>query len=121
MTGYLIVTGLFFLVVGLRALLKPVEAVAIPYNLTAETTDGKNYLRAGAGGVTLACAAVMLTGAFVAPLQFAAAVVSVTVLGGLLFGRAVSLALDGSPGAVSWISACFELLGFVSGMLWLIA
>ncbi len=121
MTAYLAITGLFFLIVGVRALLKPIEAVATPYSMVVDNVDGKHYLRSGAGGVTVACAGVMLAGAFMPSLAFAAAVVSVTVLGGLLFGRAVSLAIDGAPGPAAWISAAFETLGFVSGMYWIFA
>jgi hypothetical protein len=119
MTGYLIVTGIIFLLVGLRALLKPIEAVAIPFELRGDGTDAKHYLRSGAGGVTIACGAVMVAGGFVPDLAFAALVVSVTVLGGLLFGRVVSLVLDGSPGVIAWVSAVFELIGLGFGLLWL--
>jgi hypothetical protein len=119
MTGYLIVMGILFLLVGLRALLKPIEAVATPYELLGESTDAKHYLRSGAGGVTLACGAVMLAGGFMPSLEFAALVLPVTVLGGLLFGRAYSLVVDGSPGFVAWVSAVLELIGFAFGLFWL--
>lgn len=119
MIGYLVVTGILFLIVGLRALLKPIEAVAIPFELRGESTDAKHYLRSGAGGVTIACGAVMVAGVFMPALELAALVVPVTVLGGLLFGRVVSLVLDGSPGVVAWISALFELMGFGFGLFWL--
>lgn len=119
MTGYLVVTGILFLIVGLRALIKPIEAVATPYELQGESTDAKHYLRSGAGGVTIACGAVMVAGGFVPGLAFAALVLPVTVLGGLLSGRLVSLVLDGSPGVVAWVSAMFELIGFGLGAYWL--
>lgn len=119
MIGYLIVTGIIFLLVGLRALLKPIEAVATPYELQGESTDAKHYLRSGAGGVTIACGAVMVAGGFMPALALAALVLPVTVLGGLLFGRFVSLVLDGSPGLVAWVSAVLELIGFGLGLYWL--
>lgn len=120
MTGYLIVTGIIFLLVGLRALLKPIEAVAIPFDLQAEGVDAKHYLRSGAGGVTIACGAVMVAaGGFLPSLELAALVVSVTVLGGLLFGRAVSVMLDGSPGFIAWFSAVLEFIGLGFGLFWL--
>lgn len=120
MNSYLIVTGGVFLVVGLRALLKPVEAVAVPFELNPQGVDAMNYLRSGTGGVTIACGALMIAAVFVPALEFTAVVLAVTVLGGLLFGRAYSLIADGSPGLVPWFSAGFEALGFVSGalMLW---
>ncbi|MGH8528871.1 MAG: DUF4345 family protein [Nevskiales bacterium] len=120
MTGYLIVTGILFLIVGLRALLKPIAAVATPYSLNAEGVDARNYLRSGAGGVTIACAAVLIAGGLMPALSFAATVLAVTVLGGLVFGRLVSLALDGNPGPVPWISGVLEALGFAFGAYWLI-
>lgn len=116
---YLLITGLIFLVVGLRALLKPVEAVAIPYSLTGNNVDAKNYLRSAAGGVAIAAAALMIVGAFVPTFTLSGALVSVTILGGLVFGRVVSVLLDGSPGVVPWVSGFFELLGLVSGLYWL--
>lgn len=105
MTAYLAVTGFVFLIVGLRALLQPVVAMAEPYSLAAETVDAKNYLRSGAGGVTLACAMVLL---------------AVAILGGLVLGRLFSLAVDGSPGPTSWVSGGVELPGLVSGLYWLL-
>jgi hypothetical protein len=119
MTGYLIVMGILFLLVGLRALLKPIEAVATPYELQGESADAKHYLRSGTGGVTIACGAVMVAGGFLPSLEFAALLLPVTVLGGLLFGRAYSLAVDGSPGIVAWVSAVLELVGFALGVFWL--
>jgi hypothetical protein len=119
MTGYLVVTGIIFLLVGLRALLKPIEAVATPYELQGESTDARHYLRSGAGGVTIACGAVMVAGGILPSLEFAALLLPVTVLGGLLFGRAYSLVVDGSPGFVAWVSAVLELVGFALGVFWL--
>jgi hypothetical protein len=119
MSGYLIVTGILFLIVGLRALLKPIEAVATPYELQGESIDARHYLRSGTGGVTIACGAVMVAGGFMPSLEFAALVLPITVLGGLLGGRLFSLVVDGSPGFVAWMSAVFELLGLVMGVYWL--
>jgi hypothetical protein len=118
-TGYLFVTGLLFVIVGLRALIKPIAAVATPFELSVGGTDGMNYLRSGTGGVTIACGAVMIAACFVISLEFAALVLAVTVLGGLLFGRIVSGLIDGSPGPIVWISGFFELLGLVFGAFWL--
>lgn len=117
---YLVITGALFLLVGLRALFKPVEAVAVPFALNPEGVDAMQYLRSGTGGVTIACGAVMLTGVFVTSLAFPALLLAVTVLGGLLFGRAVSLLMDGMPGPIPWISAALEALGFLSGLYWVL-
>lgn len=119
MTGYLIVTGILFLIVGLRALFNPIDAIATPYSLSADNVDAKNYLRSGAGGVTIACAVVLIAGGFIAALSLPAVVLSVAVLGGLVFGRLASMVLDGSPGLVAWISGLLELFGALMGAYWL--
>lgn len=116
---YLVITGLIFAIVGIRALLKPVEAVAIPYSLTGNNVDAKNYLRSGAGGVAIAAGILMLTGAFVPTLTLSGAMVAVVILGGLVAGRLFSLLVDGNPGIVPWISGMFELLGLLSGLYWI--
>jgi hypothetical protein len=64
MAVYLLVTGLLFLVFGLLALFRPVQTIAFPYSLHAESVDAKNYLRSGAGGVTVACAGVFIAASF---------------------------------------------------------
>ncbi|MDP9139396.1 MAG: DUF4345 domain-containing protein [Pseudomonadota bacterium] len=119
MNGYLLVTGVLFLLVGLRALLKPVEAVAMLYALEANTVDAKNYLRSGAGGVAISSGLTMIIAVFVPQLAFAALVVAIVILGGLVFGRLVSLLLDGNPSIVPWIAGIIELLGLASGTYWL--
>ncbi len=119
MLGYLFINGLIFLIVGLRALLKPTEAVAIPYSLEGHHVDAKNYLRSAAGGVTIACALVQLAAPFYQPLQLPALVLVVTVLGGLVAGRLFSMIVDGVPGLVPLISGSLELVGFVLGVYWL--
>lgn len=119
MNGYLIVNGLVFLIVGLRALCNPLGAVADPYSLEADNVDAKNYLRSGAGGVATACGVVLLLAALFQQLSFAALLMAVTVMGGLVFGRLVSLVVDGKPSATPWIAGALELTGFLIGAYWL--
>ena len=119
MGTYLLVTGIIFILVGVRALFQPIEAVAIPFELKADGPNAMSYLRSGTGGVSLARGAVMLWGFAVSAIAFAATLMAVTILGGLVFGRIVSGALDGNPGLVPWISGSLELLGFLSGLFWL--
>ena len=119
MTAYLLITGFIFLLFGLGALFKPIETIAFPYSLNSDNVDAKNYLRSGAGGVTVACAVVFIAAAFSATLVFSALLLAVVLMGGLLFGRMVSLALDGKPGIVPRIAAGGEALGFALGVYWL--
>jgi|MDTC01.3.fsa_nt_gb hypothetical protein len=119
MTAYLLITGAIFLIVGLRALFRPVETVAFPYALGADDVDAKNFLRSGAGGVTIASAGVFIAAAFVESLAFSALLLAVVFMGGLLFGRIVSRVLDGKPGIIPRIAAAGEALGFAFGLYWL--
>ena len=84
-----------------------------------QSVDAKNYLRSGAGGITIACAAVFIAAALIPPLVFSVLLLEVVLMGGLLFGRMVSLALDGKPGIVPSIAAGGEALGFALGLYWL--
>lgn len=119
MYSYLFVNGLIFLVVGLRGLFKPVETVATPYGLIAEEVDARNYLRGGAGGVVIAAGALQIAGVLLPSLALAALLMVVTLLGGMVGGRLVSLVLDGRPSLVPWIAGGFEALGLVLGGYWL--
>lgn len=120
MYGYLIVNGIIFLIMGGRALLKPVEAVAIPYGLIAEEVDAKNYLRSAAGGVAIAAGITQILGVLFPKFAVAALIMVLTILGGLVSGRLFSLLRDGKPGALPWISGFFETLGLAFGSYWLI-
>lgn len=120
MTGYLVVTGLLFLAMGLRALFKPIDTVAVPYGLVADEVDARNYLRSGAGGVAIACGLVLMLAAIFDELALAALVTVVTVLGGLVAGRLFSLVADGKPGPTPWIAGAFEAVGLGFGVFWLV-
>lgn len=121
MTLYLLINGIIFLIVGLRALFTPVDAVAVPYGLIADETDAKSYLRSSAGGVGIVAGAVQLAGSMMPMLALPALVMVVTILSGLILGRLMSLMLDGKPGFFVWFSAGFEMLGLVLGAYWLLA
>ena len=120
MYGFLFVNGLIFLIVGLRALLKPDDAVAVPYGLTVEGIDARNYLRASAGGVTIVAGAVQILGVVMPEFAVPALVMVVTLLGGLVAGRLFSLIIDGNPGIVPWVAGFFESVGLGLGAYWLV-
>ena len=120
MKPFLVITGLIFLVIGLRALVKPTSAVADLFSLRIEGTDALNYLRASAGGVTIFCGLVMIAVMYCDWLVSPALVLVTAVLGGLLFGRVISLFVDGRPSVIVWISAAFEAFGLVQAIFWLI-
>jgi hypothetical protein len=113
------INGIAFLIVGLRAVLTPIESVAEPMGLEVRGIDGRNYLRSGTGGVSTAGGIVLLLAIWIPKLQLPAVILVVTMLGGLVAGRVYSLVVDGSPGMVPWVSGFFEALGLVFGVLWL--
>lgn len=119
MLGFLVITGLIFVGVGLRALLKPVEAVAVPFGLQTDGVDGLNHLRSSSGGVTIVAGAVAIATLFSAALVLPALVLMNVLLGGLFLGRLYSLVVDGKPGLFIWISWGLEVFGLVQALLWL--
>ncbi len=118
MVGYLWFNGAIFLIIGLRCLVSPVEAVAIPYSMQADSRDARNYLRASAGGVTVAAGLLLFAGGFFAKYTFAALMLAITLFAGLVFGRLVSLLVDGKPSVIPFIAGSLELLGLLFGIYW---
>jgi hypothetical protein len=119
MRVFLVITGVIFVMVGLRALVDPISAVAEPFALTLNGPDAFNYLRGGAGGMTLLAGLVMVAVWRYDWLALPALILVNVILGGLLFGRFVSLLVDGMPTRNVWISAGFEMFGFVQAAAWL--
>ena len=116
---FLFITGAIFLIVGLRALVDPVHAVAEYFGFVVQGVDGLNQLRASAGGVTVLCGAYMIASCFREKWTYAALAVTALVLGGLVLGRIVSLAIDGLPDAKIYTSFALELFGLVQAIYWL--
>lgn len=119
MEAYLLITGGLFALVGLRALLSPIAAVATPFGFAADGADTRHFIRSGTGGATLGLGLAMIAGGLLPAYALAGVVVGVAALGGLLFGRLFSLFADGIPGWPARISALFEALGLASGLYWL--
>ena len=116
---FLFVTGVIFLIVGLRALIDPVHAIGDLYGLTASGINGLSQLRASAGGVTVLCGAYMVASCFRPAWTYAALAVTTLILGGLVFGRIVGVVADGLPGTTIYVSFALELFGFVQAAFWL--
>lgn len=116
---FLFITGVIFLIVGLRALIDPVHAVAEFFGFSVQSVNGMNQLRASAGGVTVLCGAYMIASCFRPKWTYAALAVTTLVLGGLVFGRIVSLFADGLPGTTIYVSFALELFGLVQAAFWL--
>ncbi|MEM7541659.1 MAG: DUF4345 family protein [Pseudomonadota bacterium] len=118
LTVYLILTGILFVAFGLFALIDPVRAVAIPYAIGAAAPDARNYLRAGAGGVTTAAGLVMLLATYYQALILVGLMIAVIFFTGLVSGRVVSRILDGPWGSVVVFAFWGEIIGLVFGVYW---
>ena len=119
MLGFLVITGTILVLVGLRALLKPVDAVAVPFGLQVDGVDGLNHLRSSSGGVTIVAGFVAIGTLFSAALELPALILMNVLLCGLFLGRLFSLVVDGKPGLFIWLSWGFEVFGLVQALLWL--
>jgi hypothetical protein len=101
--------ALFFACMGAFALAWP-DRVLANFGTPTLTRDGRNEVRAVYGGFGLAIAGVLLAtmrGADSAPGVFLA--VSIALFG-MAGGRLVSLAVDGSAGAVPWLFFGIEVV-----------
>ena len=78
MTVYLAINGVLFVLLGLRVMLKPLEAIAAPFGLGVSGPDSMNYLRSGPGGVTVAAGILMLMGLAIPSLQITGVILAVT-------------------------------------------
>ena len=118
MLTFLLVTGIIFVIIGVRGLLWPAQAVAELFQLKVEGVDGYSHLRATGGGVTIAAGAVMMAANWVAALVGPALVLVLVMLGGLFCGRVYSLVADGKPSGIVWFSWSMEVLGLLQGVFW---
>lgn len=110
MSWFLGLGGLVLMLEGLRALFTPRQAVLAPMGLQAAGPDGLSFVRAGAGGVTLACGGLLLAGAIWPSLARPALILAVVVLGGMVLGRVVSWRVDGRPGRPLRVALAVEAL-----------
>lgn len=118
MLGFLVVMGLIFIALGLRALLNPLDAAATPFDIQINGVDGYNQMRASAGGVTAVSGAVMLATPWVPQLVAPSLVLLLVLLGGLTVGRLYSLVVDGRPGVAVWVAWALEGVGLAQAVFW---
>lgn len=119
MIGFLLVTGLIFVAVGLRALYDPVGALTESFGMQLVGVSAMNHARASAGGVALVIGLYMLASLKYVRLSTGALAACALVLGGLVFGRCISFFVDGSPSITVWVSFSLEFFGFVQAVHWL--
>ncbi len=118
MPVFLFITGLIFIAVGIYGLIDPVAALA-PIGLQIETVSSLNQMRASAGAIPLLAGLFMSASLFRLQWALPALWLVTIILGGLIFGRLVSIAIDGMPGSTNLWFLGFESLGFVQALFWL--
>jgi hypothetical protein len=115
----IVVSGLALVAVGVTGLASP-AALFDPLGVALPTAAGRNEVRAAYGAMHLAVGLLLLAGARRRELRRPALWLVFAFMGGLALGRAVSLAVDGSPGGFVvrlWIPEA--LAGAVAGtLLW---
>ncbi len=118
MVGYLFVSGLLYALAGMYALVAPTEALGI-LGIHIDGVNGLSQERGTAGGVTLAIGIFLIASAHYRKLVIPALWTTTMVLGGLEFGRLVSICVDGLPRNPIWVYIGVEILGLVQGIFWL--
>lgn len=101
---FLALCALAFALIGVNTFLDPLAAMA-PVELAVDTVSARNELRANYGGLQLGLALFLLAGVLRPHWQRPALLAQALLVGGLVLGRAASIALDGLPN------------GFVQGLL----
>jgi di/tricarboxylate transporter len=105
----LVLAGLVFVGIALASLLAPHEmADGLGYSLAS--TDALNEFRAVYVGLWLATAVLFFTAAWRADQALLGDMAALLILG-QVFGRVLSLALDGSPSARIWPMFFVEAIG----------
>lgn len=101
-TVVLVLSGLALFYASSSRLINPAEAVflqtylANPVNSLANDIDLVNEIRGG-GAVMLLAGMVVFLGTVKADFRLTSFVVATVILGGVVFGRALSLFIDGMP------------------------
>lgn len=113
---FLLLTGIVFAAIGIYALIDPAQTLAL-VGLQVIEVSSRNEMRAMYGGLNLAiglylCAAFRNAGLRSAALTFVA-----LITGGLVFGRVVSLVVDGLPGTTIWLFLAIEVTSCVLALL----
>jgi hypothetical protein len=116
----LLLGGLALMAVGWSGFTAPDELLGA-VGIALQRPDGFSEARAAYGGMHVALGGLLVAAAFDAGLRRPALVVATAFFGGLVGGRAVSLAVDGTPGQfvlrlflVEAVGALAALVAYVS-------
>jgi hypothetical protein len=111
----LMIGGVALLAVGWSGITGP-EELRGAVGVAIQRPDGFSEARATYGGMHLAVGGFLVAGAFTPALRRTALVVATAFFGGLVGGRAVSLAVDGTPGPFVLRLFLVEALGALAAL-----
>lgn len=115
MTVIVIIAAAIYALMGLMALFAP-AALAVFIGHDAVSRDAANEIRAIYGGLSLAIA-TMLFSTLNTPLGVVVQAMVGVMLLGMLAGRLIAVAIDGSPSKRMWSYAAIELV-FGLPLIW---
>lgn len=113
---FLLLAGAIFVGVGAYNLALPVDAISI-FEIELRHVSSLNEIRANYGGMHLLLGLFFLYGAHAQHFRLPALLFVAVFTGGLVLGRVVSLALDGSPNPFVWAFLALEAVGCLAGVL----
>ncbi len=95
-TLFLLLCALAFIYIGIATFHDPRAALA-PVEIVPASVSAFNEARANYGGLQIGIGFFLLAGAFVPSLTRSALLMQTLLVGGLAFGRVVSVSVDGVP------------------------
>jgi hypothetical protein len=108
----LAVLSVIFLIVGVTGWASP-DALFAPLGATFSDAAAYAEIRAAYGGHFVGAASFFAWGAWRPRWAGPALIFAAVVLGGFVFGRLISLVVDGVPSAVAWLTLGAESFGLV--------
>ena len=96
--GFLLLCGLSFLLIGANTFYDHLAAMA-PVELNINTVSALNELRANYGGLQIGMGLFLLAGLRCKTYLRPALLAQALIVGGLVTGRLISVAIDGQPNA----------------------
>lgn len=116
-TVTIIAVGVFFLCMGVLALIAPAKLIS-PFRITVDAPESRSEIRAVYGGFGVAMAVVLGMAAFdVAGIRSGAVIAVAAALAGMALGRLVSRLIDSATAFYPiWFYFCVEVVA--AGLLY---
>lgn len=116
---FLLLCGVAFILIGVNTFHDPLAAMA-PVELNINSVSALNELRANYGGMQIGVGLLLLAGFRVPALTRPVLLAQALLVGGLAWGRIISIAIDGMPGTfVQGLLVLESVIAVVSLLLFL--